>query len=560
MDPNITGKKYGCCGQVAVLVSETRTRATAPNTYRNNPLKRIFTCLTICIILAAAKSIYAQGNLSGSFETNSIYYLNDNRAGIVAPDDKTASNNYFKLDYRYQKFSAGVQYEAYLPVLQGLPSTLRNSGLVFKYASFRDSNFSVTAGDFYEQLGNGLIFRAYEERAIGLNTSVEGARLGYSFRGLVQLKGFAGRSREFMDRAASNVKGGSLSVDIASAIKLEHTTANAALNIVNRYMGYTGQEPIDPNVQAYSFNIDWAANAFSFQGEYAYKSKDNSVYTNNRNKDGSALLLEIGYNTPGFGTVLTLRRLEYMQFGSTRGITGIGRDLNYLPALTKQHGYSLAVLNPHNTMGNEETGGQLDIQYRLKEGSPLGGKYGTQLSVNASTYYNLRGDVVDGYAFFTPGNTKYYQDINIEIEKRLSAPVLIHLFYANQQFNPMVIGKENGLYKSHVIAGDLRWQLKQERSFRFEWQHLRSRDYQKNWAAGLVEFAASPAFTCFIEDMYNYGDSNIHYYRLGGSYTFSRTRMALQYGRSREGLICAGGVCLYMPAYTGLNLSLTSSF
>ncbi len=520
----------------------------------------ISTYLTICIILIATKSIYAQGSLSGSFESNAIYYLNDSKPGIVAPDDRTGSNNYFKLDYRYRKFIAGVQYEAYLPVLQGLPSTLRNSGLVFKYASFQDSTFSVTAGDFYEQFGNGLIFRAYEERAIGLNTSVEGVRLAYSFRNLIHVKGIAGRPREFMDKSASNVKAASLSVDIASLLKLENSTADAGVNIINRYVSYAGQEPVNPNVQAYSFNINWNINAFSFQGEYAYKSKDNSVYSGNRNKDGSALLLEVGYNKPGFGSLLTLRRLEYMNFGTTRGITGIGRDLNYLPALTKQHNYLLAMLNPHNTMGNEETGGQLDIQYHLKQGSLFGGKHGTQLSVNASIYYNLRGDAVNGYTFFTPGSTKYFRDINIDIEKRLSASVLAHLFYASQQFNPIVIGKENSLYSSHIIAGDLQRQLQGERSFRLELQHLWSRNYLKNWAAALVEFYASPAFTCFIGDMYNYGDSNIHYYRLGGSYTFSRTRIGLNYGRNREGLICAGGVCLYMPAYTGLNLSITSSF
>lgn len=517
-------------------------------------------CLAIIIILITTASVFAQGNLSGSFETNSIYYLNDGKAGITAPDDKLGSNNYFKLDYQYKKFKAGVQYEAYLPVLQGLPTTLRNSGLEFKYASFQDSNFSITAGDFYDQFGNGLIFRAYEERAIGLNTSVEGVRLAYSFRDLIHVKGIVGRSREFMDKAPSNIKGASLSVDIASLLKLDNSIADAAINVINRYEGYAGQEPINPNVQAYSFNINWNVNAFSFQGEYAYKSKDNSVYSNNRNKDGSAILLELGYNAKGFGSLLTLRRLEYMQFGTTRGITGIGRDLNYLPALTKQHSYSLAVLNPHSTMGNQETGGQLDVQYNLKQQSLLGGKYGIQLSINASTYYNLQGDAVNGYDFFTPGTTKYYQDVNIEIEKRINASVITHLFYSNQSFNPVVIGKENTLYKSNIVAGDLRWQSTPTKSFRFEAQHLWSKDYMNNWAAALIEFSASPAFTCFVGDMYNYGDSNIHYYKLGSSYTFSRTRIALNYGRNREGLICAGGVCLYMPAYTGLNLSVTSSF
>lgn len=517
-------------------------------------------CSNVVFFLINASILHAQSNLSGSFETNSIYYLNDSKSGAIAPDNQLGSNNYFKLDYQYKKFRAGVQYEAYLPVLQGLPSTLRNSGLPFKYASFQDSNLTITAGDFYDQFGNGLIFRAYEERAIGLNTSVEGVRLAYSFRNVVHVKGILGRPREFMDKAESNIKGASLFIDLASLFKLENSIAGAGMNVINRYVSYAGQEAVNPNVQAYSFNANWSFGRFTLQGEYAYKTKDNSVYSNNINKDGNALLLEIGYNTPGFGSLFSFRRLEYMQFGTSRGIAGIGRDLNYLPALTKQHSYSLATLNPYNTMGNGEIGGQLDIQYHLKHGNFLGGRYGTTLSLNASTYYNLKGDAARGYDFLNFGNTKYYQDINIEIEKKINTSLLAHLFYSSQVFNTMVIGKENKLYTSHTAAGDLTWKSTPEQSFRFELQHLWSRDYLKNWGAAMFEFSPSPAWSSFIGDMYNYGDTNIHYYRVGGSYTFSRTRVALNYGRNRAGLICAGGVCLYMPAYTGLNLSVTSSF
>lgn len=162
--------------------------------------KCIPVCLGMCLLVATGE-LYAQGNLSGSVETNSIYYLTDRKSGAVVPGNKVGSDNYVKLDYQYKKFRAGVQYEAYLPVLQGLPPTLRNSGLVFKYASFQDSNLNITAGDFYDQLGNGLIFRSYEERSIGLNTSLEGVRIMYTFRNFLHIKGMLGRPREFMDKA-----------------------------------------------------------------------------------------------------------------------------------------------------------------------------------------------------------------------------------------------------------------------------------------------------------------------------------------------------------------------
>ena len=46
----------------------------------------------------------------------------------------------------------------------------------------------------------------------------------------------------------------------------------------------------------------------------------------------------------------------------------------------------------------------------------------------------------------------------------------------------------------------------------------------------------------------------------GFSYLKNRTRIQLSYGRNRAGYVCSGGACRYMPAYTGLNLVITSSF
>ncbi len=52
----------------------------------------------------------------------------------------------------------------------------------------------------------------------------------------------------------------------------------------------------------------------------------------------------------------------------------------------------------------------------------------------------------------------------------------------------------------------------------------------------------------------------IHYYNVGASYAKSRTRIALSYGRNKEGYVCSGGVCRTIPKYTGANLTITTSF
>lgn len=124
-----------------------------------------------------------------------------------APDDHFGSNNYLNLDYRWKRFSVGLMYEAYLPVLQGFSNALNDNDIVYKYVAFEDRNLKIRVGDFYEQFGSGLIFRAYEERSLGLNTAVEGVNLFYSYRDKVSIRGIYGRPRKFMEHAESSVRG-----------------------------------------------------------------------------------------------------------------------------------------------------------------------------------------------------------------------------------------------------------------------------------------------------------------------------------------------------------------
>ena len=95
---------------------------------------------------------------------------------------------------------------------------------------------------------------------------------------------------------------------------------------------------------------------------------------------------------------------------------------------------------------------------------------------------------------------------------------------------------------------------------RAEVQYLLSGDYEGDWVAGLLEFSFAPKWSVFASDMYNIEGTKKNYYNAGFSYTKGRTRIQLGYGRNRAGYICSGGVCRYSPAYTGLNISLTTSF
>ncbi len=114
----------------------------------------------VSIALLCSATISAQesqpnwGQLSGSLESNSIYYIEDQLSGAVAPY-AIGSNNYLKLNYSLGRFSAGMQAEYYPNVLQGFQSEFQGFGVPMKFVEWNDNHFSITAGDYYEQFGSG---------------------------------------------------------------------------------------------------------------------------------------------------------------------------------------------------------------------------------------------------------------------------------------------------------------------------------------------------------------------------------------------------------------------
>lgn len=516
----------------------------------------------LCVNTAVAQQVSREGTLSGSFETNTIYYLPDSKINADAPNDRFGSNNYLKFDYRLGKFSAGLMYEAYLPVLQGMPGELKDGKIMFKYAAFEDGGLSVRVGDFYDQFGSGLVFRAYEDRALGLNTSIEGVRLGYRYGEYVALKGIYGRPRKYMDRSESQVRGLDVHLNLSSLLVLQRSSLFLEGSYLSRYERYTGtSEDIDPSVDAYSIRLGWEHEGFTLKGEWVGKTADAASYNDWKSKKGSAGLIEIGYSGNNLGLLLSGRRLEFMEYRSSRDAIGIGEGLNYLPALTRQYTYSLANLNPYATQGNGEIGGQADFYYNVPKGSVLGGKRGMKIALNFSTYYDLKAKKDgDGYEALDFGDELLFRDFSVDVTKALSPGFKFVLMYALQSFNPLVTGHNPAEWKSNLVVLDMTYKIDVRNSLRLELQHLWTEQDQKDWVAGLLEYNMAPRWSVFVSDMYNYGDSDLHYYSSGVSYAVSRTRVALNYGRNRAGYNCSGGICRFVPAYTGFNLSLTASF
>lgn len=525
------------------------------------------------------------GRLSGSYETNTIWYFPDDavyKGSSIFPEDRIGSNNYLKLDYSLGKFSAGIQGDIYMPVLQGYSSELRGAKIVNKYASWTDENFFVTVGDFFDQYGSGLIFRAYEDRALGINSGVEGVRAGMNFGDFFSITAMMGRPRLYMEYAPTWLRGANATLSLSSLFNIESQYLAIEGSYLSQYdeartgtdfENLEGHNPFSANMNAWSGRLAYEVAGFSSKVEIAGRSA--SPYLGSGGwepKSGRAYLVELGYSGYGWGVSLAARHVDYMTMKLTEDraakySTGIGNVLNYIPALTRIYTYSLANLDPYQVKSDGEKAAQLDVFYNIRRGTKLGGRYGTKLHVNAAIAYQP-----DHIMFHSDSNKNSfaYLDASFDFEKQWDKKWKTTLMFAFQRMRGEAATEI--LLNRYVVALDGLYKITPKQSLRLELQYLyaplasaedayyRDNRDQGSWWAAQLEYNIAPSFSFFVSDMYNYKIEKVHYYSVGMSYSKSRTRIAFTYGRNRAGYVCSGGVCRQMPAYTGINLSITTSF
>jgi hypothetical protein len=559
-----------------------------------------------------------KNNFSGSIESNAQWYLNDKKTGDFDSVEPVRANSYLKLNYFFlENFSAGVQVESYAPkpLLNYDSEFDEKIGLAQYYVNYRTQKLDVTAGYFYSQFGSGLLLRTWEDTALGLNNSIRGGNVKYNPFDFLEVTGLYGSQRRGFDVSDSNIMAFNVDLNINN---LMHSNVFDQLSFgfgfVNRNEEFESisTDPnkieVPDNVTAYSGRIDFAFKNIYTNLEYVYKSEDvrlnntiaNQVsYAENQLFDGSAILFNIGYSTKGFGIDYTFRRLENMSFYSQREDMNLINNptnratLNYLPALTKQHDYSLANIylyqaqpglyvktlyeSPFVKAG--EIGNQIDVFYKFKKGSFLGGKYGTKITANLSYWAALNVDVTDPDFFIFPSDNltyesdflnfknKLFSEFNTEISKKWSKKFSSIFTYINLFYNYDYLVEANGTtVKAWIGVAESTYRFGKGQSIRLEGQHLSSNDRSRNWVGGTLEYFMNSNFGVYFNDSYNYEespieeDSKIHFFNIGGSYTKGATRVALNYGRQRGGLLCVGGICREVQPNTGVTINFTTSF
>lgn len=527
------------------------------------------------------------GYFFGGLESNSQWLLDDEDFNFTAPEDQFRANNYLQLNYSLGKFTAGIQYESYLPssLLGYSPTWDGQNGIGTYYLNFRNETLDITGGYFYEQFGSGLILRTWENRQLGINNALKGVRVKFNPTDAFDLTGVYGQTRDGFDVSEGVIQGLDANLDLSSIMNLETIDLRLGASYVGRYQSNGANDTIPANVNAYGGRLDFVISNFYGGIEAITKDPDvlvnDEVVTSPQLFDGTALQFNMGYAQKGLGINTTFRRLENFTFYSDRLAEGNQFNeqvVNYIPAITKQHDYLLSNIYVYNAQPrllfseNEkragEVGAQVDVYYSFDKKSALG-KVGTKLAGNFSYWAGLEStfnaDDLTYEAEFIGAGDRYFRDLNIEIKNRWSSK-----WSTVASFQDVIIDK--AVSKGGILGaeGDIRAQIAvlegtrrfgKGRAVRMELQHLWTQQDDKNWAAGVLEYNFNPSITVYAADAYNYGgEKELHYYSVGGSYSKGRARFALNYGRQRGGLICVGGVCREVPPSTGVTANLVVTF
>lgn len=535
-----------------------------------------------CVIFGQSQNLLQNSQIHGDFQTDFQYYFQDSLIGAPDVPEKLLSNGYMNLLFTNGNFTAGVRYENYQNVMQGFDPRYKGSGIAYRFAEYRHKDFEITVGNFYEQFGSGMIFRSYEERSLGIDNSIDGIRVKFNpFTG-VYLKGIIGKQRFFFDEGDGIVRGIDGEISLNDFVKKLNTSKwryNIGASFVSKY-----QEDLDPiyklpeNVGSFSGRTSIGNGKIIFSSEYVHKINDPSTVNNFIYKDGQALLLNLGYSVKGFGLMLNAKRIDNMSFRSDRTATGNVLMINYLPALTRPHTYTLAAFYPYASQPNGEMAFQGQLNYKIKKGSKLGGKYATYIAINYSRANSIDMQAIDdttaimekgsdGYTsnFFTIGDELYFEDFNIEVSHKFSKKFESTGTYALITYNSNVIeGHNDGMFYSNIGILDMTYKIKPKKAIHLELQHLWTKQDEGNWGMVMLEYSIAPKWFFAVLDNYNYGNSDkdkrLNYYMMSFGYTRNTGRVSISYGKQREGIICVGGVCRNVPASNGFLVSITSNF
>ena len=532
-----------------------------------------------CCLSANAQQQKDEAVVSGSIQSDMLIPQTDNAIGAVKDGDFN-TNTYVDLLVQSRHVDMGARIEYLDHPLPGFENDFKGMGLPHFWLKGKLGVGELTVGTFYEQFGSGFILRTYEERSLGIDNSLLGARVVVRpFSGLT-LKALSGKQRRYWSWDGGTVSGADAEVALDEWLPpLGQHDWHVSLggSWVNKHeQDEDIRLPYDPTlrynlpkyVNAWDARVNLNKGGWNLLAEYAQKSQDPSFDNGYSYDKGHVAMLSTSFSGRGLSVLLQAKRSENMSFRSQRNIHGTSAFINHLPAFTLDHTYALAALYPYATqLAAGEWAYQGELGYNFKRRTALGGRYGMNVKLNYSYVRAIQS------AWLKWGDQTYYQDLNVQLTRKFSKLFKLNLMYMNQRYNKTVVEGEGGMIHSNIVVADGMLQLAPKTLLRCEAQYLQTKQDLGDWVFGLLELSLAPHWMLTVSDMWNCGNTaeealptydgentHHHYYQGLVTYNVGSHRIQAGYGRTRAGYNCSGGVCRYVPATKGFTISYNYNF
>jgi hypothetical protein len=532
-----------------------------------------FAVLSALSFMAIEKSsAQGPGSFSGDLMMNGNFFQRDS---IIGADNDlynkylSGGEGWLSLRYSNYGFTGFLRLDVFgNSNLRDPYAAMSGFGIGAWNISKEVKGLTITGGYIYDQIGSGILFRSYEDRGLLIDNALEGLHLKYQLDEHITLKGFTGQQKNVFERFKPIIKGFNVEADYSLSEKVHITPGAGVLNrtldqesytsVFNSISSYPVEDRFTPKYNTYGFTAynTLSAGDFTWYIEGAYKTAEtinypevsaNAITYSFKEKPGNIVYTTLGYARKGIAVNMTGKRTEnfVMRTSPLDNAPNSGM-INWQPIVAQIRSQRLIA---RYTPASQDIG-------------ELAGNVNVLVSPNDNYDFNLSYTHInnlDGQELYREG----YFEANIRSVKNF----LIDVGVQYMHYNLFYQGKAgNTIVKAFTPFTEITYMIDSKNSLKLQAQYMNTKEDDGSWAFVGLEYAMAPKWGIAVSDMYNVSPSETsrfkgqHFYNVFVSRTQGAHRISLAYVKQVSGINCSGGVCRYEPAFSGLKLSITSSF
>lgn len=524
-----------------------------------------FVIAMVCAWLLMPLHTWAQGSLTGSLEMTTKWFMRDSLIGATGTPqyDNQLVGTYGWLTTNYSNYKWGLEAGLRLDVfhnsdLQNPTESFTGAGIGRWYIRKQLDKLTLSGGYLYDQIGNGIIFRAYEARTLAIDNALFGIRAKYDIHKNWFVKAFTGQMKNRFERYEPIIRGLQVEgfIPVGKGLTLapgagivNRTMDNNSMNIVvSNIESYPVDQRFVPkfNVYAYTFYNRLNYKSLSWYVEVSGKTEEAIVNAQDRlvNEPGSNILSTLSLSMKGIGITGQFKRTENFVLRTSPNETILDGLINYLPPMARQNTYMLTARYNAATQFLGEMAYQVDVVAKPSREWSFTGTF--------SDIRNLQND-------------RLFTELYLQAEYKKGRDWKLIMGGQRVAYNQLVYEvKGDSQLVSIVPFAELTYRFSRKTALRAEVQYMNNAEDFGSWVYGLAEVTIVPHWSFGVWDMWNIKPKKtkkaLHYPSAWVSYRNGGQRYELSYAKQVEGIVCTGGICRYEPAFSGVRFTVNATF